>query len=287
VAALNQNPFVNEANLRLRGVGRLAAACVLAVLFLVGGCESTPEAQDRKTQPAQVSRTPEVSGNPEVGKKPGKVGRAPEKNSPAGSKVTGRNVADSAAELKAAELKKAKKLILAKAWREAEDCLVRLVVSDGSNAEVFFWFGFVVYAQGRVASAIDCFSKAIALEPGFAEAYNNRGIAWKKRGDSKRAISDFTEAARLKPGYAAPLVSRGQVWYGKGDSEKAIADYSEAIRLDPESIDAFYHRGIARTALGGLKEAIADFEKCLTLRPSDEAGKSIRQRITELEAWID
>ncbi len=235
-------------------------------MFFVGGCESTPEAKDRKTQP------PRISGNPKVEKKSVITVKEPVKSSLTGN---------------AAELKKAKKLILAKAWKKAEDRLVRLVVSDESNAEVFFWFGFVVYAQGRDESAIECFSRAIALKPDFAEAYNNRGIVWMRRGDADRAASDFTEAIRIKPDYAAPMVSRGQIWYGKGSSEKAVADYTEAIRLDPKSIDAYYHRGIAQTALGGLTEAIADFEKCLTLRPSDEARESIRQRITELKAWID
>src|ERR1044071_5959743 len=84
-------------------------------------------------------------------------------------------------------LQLAESLLQKQQYAEAETQLLKLVQTDGRNAQMWFDLGFAQSHLGKTQDAVMAYQKAVELNPQWLEANLNLGLALAKAGNLSQA----------------------------------------------------------------------------------------------------
>jgi Flp pilus assembly protein TadD len=98
----------------------------------------------------------------------------------------------------AADLTKARALIKAKNWKDAEAELLRLE-KLGPNADVYNLLGFSIRKQGRFDPSYAYYMKALKLDPNHKSAHEYLGELYLQQGNLAGARKQAATLAKLCP----------------------------------------------------------------------------------------
>ena len=160
-------------------------------------------------------------------------------------------------------------VILAQTRRtsEAAELLGRVAAQRPDDPAAHNNLGNALRDLGRILSALNCYDRALALMPDYAEAYYNRGLAYYHLPRYAEAIADFDRALRLKPDHAAAWNSRGSALKHSGELERALESYDRALALNPRHAGALVNRGASLQSLGRREEALQCYLAALEIDP--------------------
>ncbi len=150
---------------------------------------------------------------------------------------------------------------------EAEPGLRSLIAQHPKNSELYFYLGWALGDQGKLAASESAYCQAINLKPEYAVAWNNLGIRLRQQGKWREAEGAYRRATDLKPGYTlawsnlGSLLRRQKKWKG---AEKA---YRKAVEIKPDYDWAHYYLASTLTDQARFKEALESLEKCQALVP--------------------
>jgi Tfp pilus assembly protein PilF len=109
--------------------------------------------------------------------------------------------------------------------------------------------GLAYLSKKEYEKAVEHFGEAIKLVPDFVAAHNEMGQAYEGLGKLKDAKRHYRKAIEFNPQYAVAQFNLGRMQYRTGEKDLAIRSFQEAIRLAPDSDYA----SEARTYLKRLK----------------------------------
>jgi predicted Zn-dependent protease len=75
-----------------------------------------------------------------------------------------------------------------------------------------------------IEKAVDYFSRQIRDQPRDAFAYMMRARVWRDKREFNRALADAVAAIRVEPSDAVAFVVRAKIWLEIGEGDKAISD---------------------------------------------------------------
>lgn len=181
---------------------------------------------------------------------------------------------DSAADEKAAQPQKRRKVIVSKAGAQLRT--PQKVVWNAYLGETYdinlqkddwLWVqekGGWIWEKETLPfeSAIEDTTNAIKAAP-TAQNYHLRGVAHLAHGNYDKAIADFDESLKRGPGIAGVLNNRGKAWYEKGDFQKARADFSAAIKASAKHFVAYNNRALCAIAEEDYDSALKDLDTAI------------------------
>ncbi len=146
------------------------------------------------------------------------------------------------------ELEKARLLIKAKNYQEAQALLDRTLKSDPANAEAWYQLGNLQKATHHPERALECADKAIQINPGQANYYVLRGNSlgdlatkaniFKALGLARNGLGSLEKAVQMEPGNRHAVRALFS-WYinvpaiGGGSQDKAMALAEHTLGPDP------------------------------------------------------
>ncbi len=92
-------------------------------------------------------------------------------------------------------------------------------------ASVYYNYGFVLQALGRLPEALESYYKAIRMQPNYLVAYNNAGIILRKLNRVQDAIHLYQRAIDLQPTYASAQWNQAICRLLLGDFEQGWIQY--------------------------------------------------------------
>jgi tetratricopeptide (TPR) repeat protein len=170
------------------------------------------------------------------------------------------------------ELEKARLLIKAKSYQEAQILLDRTVKSDPANAEAWYQLGNLQKATHHPEKALECADRAIQINPGKANYYVLRGNSlgdlatqanmFKALSFARNGLAALEKAAQMEPGNRH-AVGALYGWYvnvpaiggGSRDKAKALAERT----LAPDPAMGHYLKGLALQKQNNPGPAQAEF----------------------------
>jgi len=200
------------------------------------------------------------------------------------------------------KIKKARALVLADRFTEAEVLLEQIVMKERRDADIWLLLGFIKAKQQHYKPAAECFRKAVAIQPDNPQNHYNLGIALRDSGDVEAALDAFLNVVKLQPDFGdagaclahaylalgrldeAEAAFRSAIRYQAGNAElhsslgvvlqtkgfvdQAAACHEEAVRLNPD-LPVYDNLGSAMTAQGRFDEAIAVYREGLRRQPAN------------------
>ncbi|MDR3518043.1 MAG: tetratricopeptide repeat protein [Azospirillaceae bacterium] len=169
--------------------------------------------------------------------------------------------------------------VAARAARDAGrfDCALvhyrAALAGDGSAADLWCEFGWVLLRRERFAEAVEAYGEAIALRPDLIEAHCNLGVALHRLGRPQEAMAATLAAVRLDPTLPQPHLNLGSFLSEQGLLEVATLSLAQALTLRRDSA-VLNNLGNVLADQGRLEEAEAAYREALALAPGNRATHS-------------
>ncbi|HZR15870.1 MAG TPA: tetratricopeptide repeat protein [Verrucomicrobiae bacterium] len=164
--------------------------------------------------------------------------------------------------------------------KKALEQLEAIVRDDPTNAEAYYYLGYISYTEKRFPEAADYFSKTILLNPEFPDPYYELALSQLNLNKPDDALATLAKARKKFPqNYTLELctaLAEGR----KKDYQQAIEHYTAAEVIakatDPSRLDdQFYFQfGATWERLGDFTQAEQYFEKCLKLAPDSAEAQN-------------
>lgn len=150
-------------------------------------------------------------------------------------------------------------------YRETIDILNKLLKTDTTVYEAYFFRGVAKYNLDDMLGAEADFTRAIDKNPVYTLAYQYRAITRSRLGNYDDALGDYAEALELRPDQPGPYYSRGVTYFLSQQFDKAVSDFTNFIRLEPKVADAYINRGTSYLFLKDTVAARADFNRAISV----------------------
>jgi tetratricopeptide (TPR) repeat protein len=157
--------------------------------------------------------------------------------------------------------------------KKALEQLEAIVRDDPTNAEAYYYLGYISYTEKKFPEAADYFAKTILLNPEFPDPYYELALSQLNLNKPDDALATLEKARKKFPqNYTLELctaLAEGR----KKDYKQAIQHYTAAEVIakatDPSRlVDQFYFQlGATCERLGDFTQAEQYFEKSLKLAP--------------------
>jgi tetratricopeptide (TPR) repeat protein len=151
--------------------------------------------------------------------------------------------------------------------------LQAILRDDPTNAEVYYYLGFLCYGEKRAVEAVDYFNKTILLNPDFLEAYYQLALAHLSLNQSKEALETLEKARSKSPQNFLLEFYSGLAWSSAKDYAAALRHLTAAELLakatEPRLLDRefYFQVGACHERTGDHAQAEQYFQKCLEISP--------------------
>jgi tetratricopeptide (TPR) repeat protein len=115
----------------------------------------------------------------------------------------------------------------------SESRLARFAHDQPSSATAHYYYGLVLWKEGRRVQSVDQIRlaeahlrKAAALVPNYGEVYVQLGMMYNARGDRAAALAEFQKAVEVTPKLAAAHYNLSLAYRRVGESDKAEQEMS-------------------------------------------------------------
>jgi DnaJ family protein C protein 7 len=200
-------------------------------------------------------------------------------------------------------LQKAECLIYLERYKEAEDIVRKIILSNPTNENVFYVLGFMYYCKGNLDSGVEYFDKISAQSSVYSKTrrFNQKALALKqmkesaenllKNGKLKEACDLYTEALEIDPANkkinSIIHFKRAEIFTKLRNIENCVNDCTTAIKFDKNNIDALDLRARSHYELGNFTKCIEDCELVLEARKSDIIQEVLRNAISKREKELE
>ena len=123
--------------------------------------------------------------------------------------------------------------------------------------------------SGQIKEAIGEYQTVLKRNPKSAEAHNGLGNAYVQNNEIATGIEEYRRAVELKPDYFRAYNNLGSTLASVGKFDAGYAAIRKALALRPASFEAHLNMGLIMRAKGDPKGAMVQFERVLALHPPD------------------
>lgn len=186
----------------------------------------------------------------------------------------------------------------------------KVLESDPSFLDAWYFKGTLLYIMDRFEEASDCFEKALEIRPDHEWSKKRlaeiEALMGKRRlreadgetatgeGPKERASSSDTEAFREsweRTTTRDELMKRANECVLSGELEAAVAYYDNVLEIDWNDWRAWKEKGGVYSMMGREEDATECFERALKLNPRDVSlwlneGRTLRSRGDKQEALV-
>ena len=141
---------------------------------------------------------------------------------------------------------------------------------------VFFNYGKILKAVGKLKEAELSIRQAIRLKPDFAMAHSNLGNILIALGKSKEAELFSRKATELNPNCAIAHANLGGILLELGKIKEAESSTRKAIEMNPESAQFKINLSICQLAIGNINASLNSIELANKLKPNDKLINSLK-----------
>jgi tetratricopeptide (TPR) repeat protein len=164
--------------------------------------------------------------------------------------------------------------------QKAVEQLEAIIRDDPTNAEAYYYLGYISFTERKPAEAAEYFSKTILLNPDFPDPYYELALSQISLNKAEEALDTLDKARKKFPqNYALELCTG--LAYGKNkDYKQAIEHYTAAEVIakatDPLKLDDqfYFQLGATYERMGDYNQAEQCFEKCLKLAPNSAEAQN-------------
>ena len=145
-------------------------------------------------------------------------------------------------------------LIKDRKFKEAIDCLDKLILNDPENSKYHNLKGALHYNLEQFSDAIKSLTNIIKLKIDDPNVYHLRGLSNFKIGEIESAKKDFNQAISINKNFAEAYFGLGIIYFEKFENSKAIDYFVQSTKMK----NKFDH------AIGYLTLALASTDQVLT-----------------------
>ncbi len=165
---------------------------------------------------------------------------------------------------------RAKTLVSAGRYREAETCLRRAIRLTPRSSDCHYDLGNVLFLVTRTQEAIQESDAVIRLRPTHPYVYMLQAKCWVKLGDAKKAVTICEGAVDRKPYDPERRSVLGWALLEARDYREAEAQLKQAVGQRPDMANAWMWLGAAQMGLKHAGDAAGSYRHALRLEPESE-----------------
>jgi tetratricopeptide (TPR) repeat protein len=140
------------------------------------------------------------------------------------------------------------------------------------DAELHFYLGLSLVAQGKDELARIEFEKAIVLRGDYAEAWRELIYSWVREKNYDRASEVAGRFGTAEPGNSAAWRLTGYVLCLKKEFDHARGSFEKSIALDSTDAGTWFELGSCLERQGDIPRAAEVFRRVLRLNPGDPSA---------------
>ncbi|QZZ19716.1 tetratricopeptide repeat protein [Leptothermofonsia sichuanensis E412] len=163
----------------------------------------------------------------------------------------------------------AAQLVVEGQLESAERIYQKVLLYDGSHAEVWQNLGMVRYLIGKDEGALDALQVSLQLDPQNATPYQIAGLVLERLGRVDEAITAYQQAIALKPTYLDALNKLGELLARQGNLTEAEALFRRAIATSPQWSAGHVNLGNVLMQQQQWEAAIAEYRQAANLNHRD------------------
>jgi tetratricopeptide (TPR) repeat protein len=157
-------------------------------------------------------------------------------------------------------------------WRQAAECVRRVLQAQPGNADAWQLLASATAALGQHAAAAEAYTKALELRPGLADLHCGLAHALAGLGQPQQAAEQYRQALRLDPDHADAAMHCGIGLAQQGRLAEALPLLRRAVVASPASATAQHNLGVALAQSGQKEEALHHLGEAVRLNPQYADG---------------
>jgi tetratricopeptide (TPR) repeat protein len=164
--------------------------------------------------------------------------------------------------------------------KKALEQLEAIVRDDPTNAEAYYYLGYISYTEKKFDAAADYFSKTVLLNPEFPDPYYELALCQINLNKTDDALGTLEKARKKFPENYTLELCTALAYAHKKEYQEAIDHYTTAEVIakatDPGRLDDqfYFQLGATYERSGDLAQAEQYFEKCLKLAPDSAEAQN-------------
>ncbi len=164
-------------------------------------------------------------------------------------------------------LDEARRLLAAKAYREAHALCLEVLAADPASAEAYFLLGVLSAEHGVAGKAAELFARAVALDAGEASYHAHLARALVALNRPAQAREAAERAMALEPVDALTLDTLGVVLSQTGAHDRAVELFRRAAACEGAGAGLWCNLGAAEQFVGEFAAAEAAYRRAVALDP--------------------
>jgi tetratricopeptide (TPR) repeat protein len=115
----------------------------------------------------------------------------------------------------------------------AEEAARNSVRLEADSGDAHYFYGAVLFVQGKWEAAAESFRRAAQLRPNSAEAHYMLGRCLLETGNQDRAVEAFRTALRCRPEFPDALAALSEILVREGRASEVVSPLRRAAELNP------------------------------------------------------
>ncbi len=154
--------------------------------------------------------------------------------------------------------------------KEALDICEHLLITQGSDENIYTLTGVILIQLGRYLDALEMLNQAISINPNNLDAHYNIGVILQSMHRINECIASYQQVLKLQPKHCDALNNLGAVLFSIHEYEEALVVYDRLTEVNSNYAQAYNNKGLILGALNSPEEAVVCFERALSLVPGYE-----------------
>ena len=169
-----------------------------------------------------------------------------------------------------------------KKYAGGRQSFLKALQEDPANAQVNYYYGRFLLAEGEAKTALPYLEKAAQYNPGESDYHFWLGTAYGENGLPKQERASYRTALRLDPEHGQALTALGNNLLRAGELDQSYNLYRKALHIWPEDPQALYNRAVILRKLGREPEEKVAWREYLDSYPAGRFALIATDRLNSL-----